>query len=282
MADFHLGINQLLKSFLSFKPSFLWAPTTPDTFYLDRVSGLVGIPGGYSQSISSGGLNRTVAAAYQSIDFPYFNGSPAGINPSEGFVAIALVSVLNPTAQQGLFVKFGDNSSGMGFGGGNGSDADNAGSYGAILRETLAWHNSSSGFWSQGLNVIGFGNAIGTGFQMKNMASGANLSAGSSGVVGGEFRLRLHGSATARGTTAVVNAIAFYPQAGNDITSYGNLRDTIARAALPYAGMGISAVRSLFRPRRIWVPVSAAAGGGTFFNPISGRGGAAAQPVIHN
>ncbi len=191
-------------------PTFLWAPTSPETLLLDRARGLIGTRKG-ACNLGPGGLDGVGAnSSTEWIEFAA-NAGLDMIGPPAGGIAVMAVTITDPSAVTGCFLKIGDATGGLGFGAGD-TTFEDVGSRMIILREGTAWHpHATGGDFVAGLNIFVGAQTSEGAFVMENVTAGTSLQIGAIGGLNPTSNIYINGYYANRGSNAQVNLAATWP-----------------------------------------------------------------------
>lgn len=217
------SLAAILQFWRSRNPAFFWAPDSPSNLLRDQAGGIVGKRVG-PKAVGIGGLVNPRGNSSDSwIEFP----TNVGLAADSPFIGMMAVSITNPLKVTGAFLKIGNTSNGLGFGGGA-STFDDVGDRNVILLEQRAWAtNSNANCFVQGLNIMSFGFTSQGSVTFINHVSGADRS-GVSSYYAPSANLYINGYTTSRGTNAKVHAVAIYNKSLTD-ANYITERNALAR-----------------------------------------------------
>jgi hypothetical protein len=146
-------VEQYLDIWRAERPTFLWAPTTPEGLLVDEITGAPPLERGVS--VGYGGITNPVGGGTSAlVGRSIALGVPTGLGQGLNVFGTVLVYIQDPSAVTGCFLKIGD-SNGIGVGGGN-TTFENTGSNLIALQEGVSWHVAPGTGFVQGLNIISF------------------------------------------------------------------------------------------------------------------------------
>jgi len=236
-------------------PAFLWAPNSVSNLLRDRARGIVGTLAG-TKPLTYGGLVSPAAnTATDWIEFP----TNIGLGASGGFIGVMLVSVIDPSAMTGAFVKIGNDVDGIGFGAGN-TSVETTGSALVALNESHAWYPGSANSCVKGLNAIYFGISDTAVWEIST-ATGLGVAAGGA-YDAPTARLRVNGYVTNRGSNCKVHALALWNGMVANALWQATAVSRLGTAATLLNGMPRALADQHFVPlsRPVFAPSAAAAG----------------------
>ena len=244
-------IESALAPWIAERPDFLWIPTNPRTILLDRISGAIGeAKNGAVPSVA--GPTNYVGNSLRHLEFNVPASYPNGL------LMMVLLSVEDPTAMTGCFIKVGNDSYGLGLGAGN-TTFEDTGSKRIGLIEGVAWRAGASSAFTKGLNVAAL--FVGNNNAQLNTATNFEGEGTSGSWTASSNQIRVGGYVTNRGANARVLAAAVYGQSRTNEAwaTWYDSRVIEVRELLqtPHAD-----VERLFRARsrRVWA-VSPVSGG---------------------
>ena len=217
-------LERVVDTFRALNPTFLWAPTSTDNLLRDRITGMRGVLSG-SRPIQSGGLVQGVAPT-NGIKFP----TNLGIGADGQFMSAVLVSVRDPSALSGMFLKIGGESDGIGIGAGT-TTADSSGGSVIGLREAVAWDYDSGtaqNAFVNGINLVWMAKSSDPLLQYLTYPKVAYTNLGTTPYNAPAAELHINGytasGPTSRPSPATVHLVAIWAR-GNFQTEAARIRD---------------------------------------------------------
>lgn len=238
------GIEKYLKLWRTRQPAFLWAPTNPSNLLLDQAGGLTGklvganvLPGGIVNPIANANTNYIQFATNLGIS-----------SNTDGYIGIALITIIDPTAVTGQFVKIGNLSSGIGYGAGNTAFSD-SGSKMISVYEVIRWNTGAGSAFGKGLNVVTFGNTSDgvCSFTNQTTAGGVDDNFTYQSIAPTAV-LQIAGGDTSRGTNVKIHAVAIYHKSLSN-ANFVPERSLLASPFIPLYGKARGEIDQLFAPQ---------------------------------
>ena len=258
-------IRRQLKFLWKEDPAFFWCPDEPKNFLRDQAKGVIAIPQD-GAAASFGGIVNPLVATRRELYFP----TSAGItSETDSYLGVALVSVPDPAAVRGCFIKIGSPSNGWGFGAG-GTSFDTSGTKGIALREGVAWIDSGpANYFVRGLNVLLFGRTSDDVVTMLNWSNGSvDTSAATNTDLSPSAEIHINGYDAGggyyRGSSEIVHAVVLIKRAMNN-SQFSTLRDQVIGPRLSAFAAATPKrlnARELFKPTAKIIYFPSAGGGG--------------------
>lgn len=236
-------------------PNFLWVPGGEENYARDQVNNLPGTPAAGALFEASG---LSVPIANGAGSYLKFATNAGVSGASTPFIGLMLVTVRDPSAVTGAFLKIGGAPDGLGFGAG-GTTFDDVGSGLIALREALAWH-TGSGTLVAGLNILTFGYTTNSVLAVINMTNSSETSAVVGSWLAPSAELYINGYATNRSSNVKVHAV-YVSARSFDNTAFVAERERLAALFGGLSRVPREDVDAWFEPERILVPVAAGGGG---------------------
>ena len=259
-------IRRQLKFLWKEDPAFFWCPDEPKNFLRDQAKGVIAIPQD-GAAASFGGIANPLVATRRELYFP----TSAGItSETDSYLGVALVSVPDPAAVRGCFIKIGSPSNGWGFGAG-GTSFDTSGTKGIALREGVAWIDSGpANYFVRGLNVLLFGRTSDDVVTMLNWSNGSvDTSAATNTDLSPSAEIHINGYDAGggyyRGSSEIVHAVVLIKRAMNN-SQFSTLRDQVIGPRLSAFAAATPKrlnARELFKPTAKILYFPSAGGGAT-------------------